>query len=350
MALSDGRGEMRATAVQPSVDGDRCVHGALPAASCRACVAICPRNAFMLDDNGLALDTDACDGCGLCVGACPQEAIDLGERLQPLIRQVRGESTVFLACDAIAKGNEPGQVACLHGVGLSALARCHANGAHVAVVARGECRSCARSTSATIDERVGQISKLARDRGLPVMSVRDLPIGAWREERDEAANMSRRALFRGVLQPQPKVALPAALLAPGVPAGVILGHRDAATIALIAPIIDAEACTACGACIEVCPHRVLSLTTREVGAAYEADATACTGCGICVDACDVNAISLQASAPARPKPVVLDKARCGHCGVMFYRTSGKGGECATKQLCSICAKHPHHKSLFQVLP
>lgn len=350
MAVSDGRDEVRATVVQPAVDADRCVHGALPAASCRACAAICPRSAFVLDADGLAFDADLCDGCGLCVGACPQEAIDLGVRLQPLIRTVGRVSTVFVACDAVAKGNEPGQVACLHGISLPALARCHAKGAHAVALARGECRTCARNTSATIDDRLVQVSLLARDRGLPTLSARYLPIGAWRAERDEAAGMSRRALFRAAVEPPPKAAPPAAVLVPGVPIGVILARRDAATIALMAPIIDVAACTACGACIEVCPHRVLSLRKNEAGAAYEVDATACTGCGICSDACDVDAISLQASAPARPKPVVLEKAHCRHCGVMFYRTCGNSGGAAAEQLCSICAKHPHHKSLYQVLP
>lgn len=352
MAVSDGRGEVSATVVHPAVDGERCVHGALPAASCRACAAICPTSAFVLDEDGLTFDADVCDGCGLCVGACPQEAIDLGARLHPLIRPVRGVSTAFLACDAVARGNEPGQVACLHGVGLPELARCHARGAHAFALARGDCRSCARNSSATIDDRIQQVSRLTLDRGLPSIAARYLPIGAWREERDEAAIMSRRSLFRAALKPEAKAPPAAAVLAPGVPAGVVLARREAATMALMAPIIDGATCTACGACVEVCPHRVLSFKTLDTGAAYEVDATACTGCGMCVDACDVDAVTLQAPASARPPPVVLDKARCRHCGVVFYRTSGhSGGVAATDvQLCRICAKHPHHKSLYQVLP
>lgn len=352
MAVGDSGNEVRAQVVLPAVDAERCVHGALPNASCRACVAVCPLGAFALDEDGLSLDTQACDGCGLCAGVCPQEAIDLDARMQPLLRPSGGVSTVFLACDRVAAVGEPGQVACVHGVSLSAVARCHAKGAQVFALARGECRDCPRNTAATIDDRVAQVSRLATDRGLPVMRVRECAIAVWRQERDEAAHMSRRSLFRAALKPTVAHAPPASALQPGAPAGVIVARRDAARVALMVPVIDRKACTACGACVEVCPHRVLSLKTTDQGAAYEIDATACTGCGICVDACDVGAVALQAWGPAHPQPVPLARGHCRHCGVTFHRVADEGGEGvpAGQQLCPICAKHPHHKSLYQVLP
>ena len=52
-------------------------------------------------------------------------------------------------------------------------------------------------------------------------------------------------------------------------------------------IIDREACTGCGACVEVCPFAALSLVD---GVAVANDN--CTACGACVPECPVEALSL----------------------------------------------------------
>ena len=58
----------------PTFEAARCVHGLCPVATCEACVAACPRSAIECTDDGLELDIEACDGCGLCVPACPEAA------------------------------------------------------------------------------------------------------------------------------------------------------------------------------------------------------------------------------------------------------------------------------------
>jgi Pyruvate/2-oxoacid:ferredoxin oxidoreductase delta subunit len=61
--------------VLPEILAERCVHSVLETARCHACVDSCPRDAWVLDDESLGIDTEACDGCGLCAAACPQAAI-----------------------------------------------------------------------------------------------------------------------------------------------------------------------------------------------------------------------------------------------------------------------------------
>ncbi len=52
-------------------------------------------------------------------------------------------------------------------------------------------------------------------------------------------------------------------------------------------VIDANECTSCGACKDVCPVDAIS----EGDAAYVIDPDVCTDCGACVSECPVEAIS-----------------------------------------------------------
>jgi ferredoxin len=47
-----------------------------------------------------------------------------------------------------------------------------------------------------------------------------------------------------------------------------------------------DACTACGACVAVCPVEAIS----EGDERYVIDADACTDCGLCADECPFDAI------------------------------------------------------------
>ena len=52
--------------------------------------------------------------------------------------------------------------------------------------------------------------------------------------------------------------------------------------------VDPEVCTACEACVEVCPAEAIKCDDTAV-----IDAGLCTDCGVCVDECPVEAISMD---------------------------------------------------------
>ena len=52
--------------------------------------------------------------------------------------------------------------------------------------------------------------------------------------------------------------------------------------------VDQETCTACEACVEVCPVDAITMEDKA-----KIDTEACTDCGACVETCPVEAIKLE---------------------------------------------------------
>jgi len=55
--------------------------------------------------------------------------------------------------------------------------------------------------------------------------------------------------------------------------------------------VDADQCTGCGMCLEVCPHGVLEIAERRVRIRNR---DACMECGACSRNCPVGAVSVEA--------------------------------------------------------
>ena len=64
-------------------------------------------------------------------------------------------------------------------------------------------------------------------------------------------------------------------------------------------IVDADACTACGLCLDACPYGAIEMTAGEGKPVAVISETGCKGCGGCVPVCPENAIDLRGYTDAQ---------------------------------------------------
>lgn len=290
----------------------------------------------MLDDDGLSMDTALCDGCGLCVPACPRAAISPVLEITTIF-DPRGRGEAWVACEFAPQPDEL-KIGCLHALGVRDFDRLAGKKVRTLHVLSGDCDGCPRSGSTQdIQHAARNHAHMRTSRNQPVTSlIRHEPEAfertLARARRQEAPiDRKRRGLFAAFLDDRaPSDTAPAAV-------GALAYH---------APAIDRDRCIACDACIHLCPDGALR---RLAGPppAYVLAPDACSGCGLCVDACDQHAISVQQMAAAQETRISLDSSRCTACGAPYDRIAdapGKGGN-----LCRICVTTAHHKKLFQVI-
>jgi TorA maturation chaperone TorD/ferredoxin-like protein FixX len=83
-------------------------------------------------------------------------------------------------------------------------------------------------------------------------------------------------------------------------------------------ITQAEACTLCGFCAQVCPSRALVMRETDDETSLQLFPADCSGCARCERICRQGALHLQARPAASTTVAVLrrsPRATCPHCGV-----------------------------------
>lgn len=319
----------------PGIDAGMCVHALAPFARCEACVAVCPRQALLLDDDGLSLDPAACDGCGLCVPACPRDAITLQRPLTILFAGRRRGSAWAACCET--PGADDSSLACRNALGHRDLDSLAEEGVGELHILTGDCAGCPRDTgSQQLEHAHARHVVIRKSRGAAVVRLvlyregeayRDA-LAKARADTDEI-DRRRRGLF--------------AALAPLK----LERESDAAEeLAYHSPVIDPALCVACDACTGICPDEAL-VRDRLPRNAYRIVPLRCSGCQLCLDLCDREAITLQEPGPAREIVHRLDPGRCRSCGAPYYQLQESGA--GRNGLCRICAVRPHARNLFQVL-
>lgn len=347
---ANGAGHTIPADALPRIDGDRCVHALCATASCKACVAACPRGAWVIDDAALGFDAEACDGCGLCRPACPEAAIGFAPgAFEPLIET--GGTTALVACEAAGVRAGKGVVGCLHAIGERELAGLRRRGVEVMAVARGDCSRCRRNTASTLVTAVERLSVVLSSRGQAPIRYADIGVAEWARRRDVAAaarpevDPGRRALFG--------LGLGRTSRAPASVTPTPTADKPDAKFRHV-PEIAAATCTGCDACARICPHGAIRLERGSAGLlGYRFDAANCTGCRLCIDVCESAAVTLAELQPVTVAVCQLDELQCRRCGVPFHRPMHATADAAegvadAGPVCTICRRADHTRHLFQV--
>lgn len=360
-----------------TVHAERCVHQFVAQARCDACVQACPQAAWKINADGLSFDDAACDGCGLCVAACPCEALALPQAT-PLLRMTPAGKVILVACEradpaafaaaqthSTCQSGRTGQISpsrkfvaarltrmddlkptagmtpCLQALSPHWILHWAGPGAASRIrYSSGDCRNCTRGGGATWQERYAAVAASLRSAGRPVTQLERITFQEWQHEtaRDAAPDTRRRGLLRAMLQPAGAAATGAR--APTATSGrtqllQMLRARGVGR-ALWAVSLERERCNWCMACLRLCPDGALlfaqapavadtlpaiSPARRDAVAWFTLDMQACTGCAVCVQACDRQALRLVA-APGPDQAVRthvgLHRSLCTQCGASFH--------------------------------
>lgn len=277
----------------------RCVHQAVVAASCDACVRACPKSAWKINADGLSIDQAACDGCGLCVANCPSEALALPQAM-PLLRNVQAGTEVLIACEHAAPTawpTSPAQSGCqsdcqcgsagqishrqasstarlgcmddsqsLPTVGITACLQAltpfwilhwvgSRSGSRVRY-ASGDCQRCARGGGPSWQARFGEVAAVLQAAGRPAPQLQSIPFSAWQQlaAQEHAPDVGRRGLLRALLRPPTTVATkaqPVPMTSARTPLLQLL-REQGADRALWAVTLDMARCNWCLACSQLC--------------------------------------------------------------------------------------------------
>jgi ferredoxin len=330
---------------RPEIDGARCVHAAIETASCHACVEICPKGAWHLDDVALELDTNRCDGCGLCVPACPRMAISLPPRLA--IREVAKTVVMVVACEQVSTADDPGHIGCLHALSLSDLLCAYREERRVWLLTREDCEACPRGKAESLFSRVAHLNAMLRQRGLPIIELREISAKVSSSLLSApTVSETRRGFFRALSRRPAAALLSGTSVAATVevkPPGEYL-PEGADTMLPWVVHLDPMRCVGCHACSRVCPEGAIQFD--EEAPAYRLRHRACTGCELCRDVCASKAVVPYPWIEPTRSLVALSKQTCRRCGVVFYRpieVEGGGPHCW------ICASARPAPRLYQVM-
>ena len=267
-----------------------CVRRRFRYASCRACVDICPAQAFSVSDR-LELDPRRCLSCGDCLFVCPAGAID---GVTPVRRFLRDDTLVGPFSIRAPTVEELLLWHSQYGVRYVALDPEQSMEWMIAI--------------ASLNLRL-------REYGEPEWAL--VPPAST------AINASRRALFH-----VPREEVRACRVEPGK--GRV--RQAFAHLAEVEITLDEARCQMCGACWRACPEQAIRFNAQELAI----EPARCTGCGGCTAVCGHQALQLEARiAPARIVTFTAYTQSCTACQRPFWSLDPQTTRCV------LCQKHQH---------
>jgi len=249
---------------------------------CRACVDVCPQDAYHWSAGRISYDKDACIPCGRCITSCPTDAIvnpaATSEMIDAQVRAViaaSGRSTgIRFVC---ARGSVDAQagwvdisVPCASMVPASWLLACRLLGATCARAVPCGDSGCPIEGDSIVTEANDIARAVLTQTGFEAAMV----AGDAQNERAELADTN---LFESGNAAELMLML---TVATGVEFAV---ESETAQFGIVS--INEAACTLCGQCAKICPTNALRESYADEVISVSFDAKACVNCVQCVGEC-----------------------------------------------------------------
>ncbi len=267
----------------PMVDEAKCA----AVDGCQACVEPCPQGAYRWQQGRIHFNRDLCEPCGMCVSACPTEAISIPSTTPKMLAaQVgalvgHGDAPVglrFVCRGARSAESVPGWheivVPCTGMVPGTWLLTALLMGAGSVTAASCADADCQRG----LDEH----SRTAVDLARSVLTAADLdpnlvPLQMGDVIREPIARTDFTAPFTHAGDAEAMLVLDSIS-----PKGLDVTHTGSS---LGVVTIDPESCTLCAQCAQTCPTTAIQAGFEEDTVTLSFNAAACTNCGQCTIAC-----------------------------------------------------------------
>lgn len=306
------------------VDRQLCLNANYKKMACRRCAEICPSGCL---SDELAVNAAGCNECGLCLAACPAEAL-AGENFPraPLENLLADkDEPAILSCRRRREDSPWPCLGFIDGRMLLTLVASGAGRGRKVSVDDTVCASCRPVVAERLEAMIAEANRLLMLADKELVRQGDGAAAASRP----AKPISRRAFFAAMLGAT--IDTVREVVAAGAGGSERLPRHDwfcrhvvAREFASETPspffpgLIIGEACQACGLCIRICPHGALKAEDHGEALDFYHHPGRCSGCGLCAAHCPQAALTVAAAG--RPDTYLVakrDLPRCRECGQVF---------------------------------
>lgn len=276
---------------------DACLKKISPFSTCTSCLRSCPDKAIFLENGQIRIDEKSCSACGVCITACPVQAIKGQSPGREVIQR-----------NLLIKENEtlPSIIELLY---------FHKKGIRTIYHA---------SSNPELEQRVNYANDYLEAMGLQPLDITN----KLEVQYEQQPKVTRRDFFTKITSDSKKTVLSSV-----TPAKWRFNENNFILTSLYTEWsfyevrINEESCTVCEACFNLCPSNVFDLDGQNL----VINEQKCTGCRLCNDICRNDAIKIEPNVhqgPAETRP--LHQYVCSKCGSSFHSWN-------VSHLCHICS-------------
>ena len=344
---------------------------------CRICWENCSFDAIKFEQGGVVIDQAVCWGCGVCVAACPFNAIFYSTfSFEEIEREIEGlllpngllePRILAITCktcisDSLGKFHYPAnvlplEIPCFAMVSPWFLLRAFDLGVQGLVLISSECKFelALKQLEGTLEFAQELLGKLGIEpRRVRILGDDELEQGLTAFAQEVGRLSSTPLRFSSPVECSGEGPwLPTLLKGMGEKLGVSLQGTVVGAVPFGKLELSSSKCTMCGLCTLECPTGALSLPSEEAGTCrllFRQES--CIGCGRCVNSCPEKCLKLQNVLELEclhkmPEVLFQDEiARCRECGapIAFQsmlagikeKLSGSGRDAFYLSLCPKC--------------